>query len=182
MAVNRFVDPRLKARDPILIGLDADVAARAAARTDRRGLLQIPNSDLETKIAIRERAHGADVDHIGRQRIVEHGALEQRNGRMIAAVDHGEFIGFGDLLAKAHAARTLDAALAVEDDIWPENRSLAVVYLANVKAALLTVMLHVIILQPALARLIADRTVDRVIDQQKLQNGFAHRQDFWTLC
>jgi hypothetical protein len=54
-------------------------------------------------------------------------------------------------------------------------------YLANVKAALLAVVLHVVILQPALAGLIADRTVDRVIDQQKLQDGFPRGQDFGTL-
>ncbi len=71
MAVHSFVNARLKTRDSILIGLDADVTARAAARANRRRLLQIPNSDFETEIAIGQRADRANVDDVGRQRIVE---------------------------------------------------------------------------------------------------------------
>jgi hypothetical protein len=39
VAVDRFVDSRFKPRDAVLIALDADVAAGAAAGTDRRGLI-----------------------------------------------------------------------------------------------------------------------------------------------
>src|SRR5580765_4762094 len=100
---------------------------------------------------------------------------------MITAVRYRKLVGFSDLLAKAHAAGALDTALAVEDDVGAENRFLPIMHLADFEAAFLAVMLHVIILQPALSGLIADRTVDRMIDEQELQNRLAHRQDFRTL-
>ena len=81
VAIHRFVDPRLKASDAVLVGLDADIAAGAAAGTDRRRLLQIPDANFETEIAIRERAHGADVDDVGRKRVIENRAGKQRDGR-----------------------------------------------------------------------------------------------------
>ena len=52
---------------------------------------------------------------------------------------------------------------------------------ADLEAALLAIVLHVIILEKALARLIADRTIHRMIDQQEFQHRLAHRQHFGTL-
>ena len=108
-------------------------------------------------------------------------AIEQRDRRMIAAVNHGQLIGLSDLLAEAHAAGALDAALTVENDIGTKNGFLAVVTLTDLEAALLAVVRHVVILQPALAGLIADRAVHRMIDQQELHHRFAHRQHLRAL-
>src|SRR5437867_6273676 len=66
VAVDRFVDTGLKARDAILISFDADVATGAAARANRRGLLQVPDPHFETKIAIGQRPHRANIDDIDR--------------------------------------------------------------------------------------------------------------------
>ena len=54
-------------------------------------------------------------------------------------------------------------------------------FFALAKAALLEVVLHVIVLQPAFAGLVADRTIHRVIDQQKLHHRFARREHLRAL-
>ena len=86
MAVDRFIDARLKARNSVLIRLDTDIAAGAAAGANRRRFLQIPNPDLEAKIAIGQRADRANVDDVRRQRIIQTAVRKKRNRRMIAAV------------------------------------------------------------------------------------------------
>src|SRR5262249_61229499 len=57
MAIDRFVDPRLKTIDVVLIGFDADIAAGAATGSDGRRFLQIPDANFEAEIAVRQRAH-----------------------------------------------------------------------------------------------------------------------------
>src|SRR5215471_15175315 len=174
MAIDRFIDPRLKARDAVLILFDADVAAGAATGADRRGFVQVPDPHFEAKIAIRQRAHRADIDNIGRERIVEHGVGKKRDGRVIPAMDHRQLVGMGDFLEKTDAAGAFDAALAVEDNVGTEDFPFTLVLLARIEAAVLQIMLHVVILQPALPRLIADRTIEGVVDEQKLHHRFAH--------
>src|SRR4029434_4700071 len=87
VAVDRFVNSRFEPRDAVLIGLDANIAAGAAAGTDRRGLIKIPNPDFETKIAVGERADRTDIDDVGRQRIVEHSVRKQTERATIAERD-----------------------------------------------------------------------------------------------
>src|SRR5262245_6482114 len=181
MAIDRFVDPRLKTSDPVLIGFDADIAAGAATGADGRRLLQIPDPHFEAEIAVRQCAHRTDINNVSGKRIVENRVGEQRNGGMIAAIHHGKFVGPGYLLKKAHTARTFDAALAVKYNVRTEDFPLAVVLLSLLKAARLTIVLHVIVLQPTLPRLVTDRAIHRVVYQKKLHHRFANRQDFRAL-
>ena len=72
-----------------------------------------------------------------------------------------------DLVHEPDAARAHDAALGVIDDHRPEHFALWFIQLVGTDARRLVIVLHVIILQLALARLIADRAIDRVIDQME---------------
>src|SRR5262245_7572860 len=181
MAIDRFVDPRLKTSDPVLIGFDADIAAGAATGADGRRLLQIPDPHFEAEVTVCQCAHRTDINDVSGKRIVENRVGEQGNGGMIAAIDHRKFVGSGNFLKKAHTARAFDAALAVKYNVRTENFAFAVVLLSFLEAARLTVMLHVIVLQPALPRLITDRTIQRMIYQKKLHHRFANRQHFRAL-
>src|SRR5688572_15120398 len=87
----------------------------------------------------------------------------------------------GDFVKKAHAARAFDATLAIENDIGTKNLAFAVTLLSLLEPAVLQVMLHVIVLQPALTRLIADRAIDRMVDQKKFHHRLAHRYYLGTL-
>src|SRR5215475_2519236 len=100
---------------------------------------------------------------------------------MITAIDHRKFVGSRNFLKKAHTARTFDAALAVKYNVGTEDFPLAVVLFSLLKAARLTVVLHVIVLQPTLPRLVTDRTIHRVVYQKKFHHRFANRQDFRAL-
>src|SRR4029453_3499681 len=181
VAIHRFVDPRLKARDAVLISFDADIAPGATAGGDGRHLLEIPDTDFEAEIAIRQRAHRADVDDVSGKRVVENLVGKQCDGRMVAAIDHRQFVGLRDFLKKAHTARTFDTALAVEHNVGAENLALAVVLFSLLEAAVLPIMLHVVVLQPALPRLVTDWTIQRMIDEEKLHHRFADRQNFRAL-
>src|SRR5437016_12960737 len=88
VAVDCFVDPWLKPSDAILIGFNADIAAGAATRANRRRLLQIPDAHFETEISVSERAHRTDIDDISGKRIDEHGSGERGHGRMSTAIEH----------------------------------------------------------------------------------------------
>ena len=78
-----------------------------------------------------------------------------------------------DLVTESHAARAEDAAFGVEDDVRPERHRLGLVHLLVGHPRVVEAVLHVVDLQPALARLIAHRTVERVVDQVELHDGLA---------
>ena len=59
------------------------------------------------------------------------------------------------------------------DHVRAEIHHLAAVHLFFLKAALVQAVRHVVILQAALARLVADGTVERVVDEQELQHAAA---------
>src|SRR5262249_850494 len=181
VAIDSFVDARFKAGDAILIGFGADIAAGAATRADGRRLLQIPDANFEAEIAVRQCAHWTDINNVSGKRIIENRIREQRNGGMIAAIDHRKFVGSRNFLKEAYTACTFDAALAVKYNVGTENFPLAVVLFSLLEAAPLTVVLHVIILQPTLPRLVTDRTIQRVVYQKKLHHCFADRQHFRAL-
>ena len=83
---------------------------------------------------------------------------------MIAAVRELELVLAGDLVAGADAARAQDAALLIEHDGRPEVDDLGLVDLRRVDARVGVVVVEVQLLQRALAGLVADRAVDRVVD------------------
>src|SRR4029450_12821877 len=89
----RFVDPRLKTGNTILIGFYADIAAGAAAGANGRRLLEIPDTHFEAEITVRQRAHGTDIDGIGGKRVIEKRVGKQRDRRMIPGIDGRKFVG-----------------------------------------------------------------------------------------
>src|SRR5262249_57475988 len=82
---------------------------------------------------------------------------------------------------KAHTARAFDTALAVKYNVGTENFPFAVVLLSFLEAARLTVVLHVVVLQPTLPGLVTYRAIHRVVYQKKLHHRFANRQHFRAL-
>ena len=82
-----------------------------------------------------------------------------------------EAVGAGDLALEAQAARAEHAALGVEHD-RPEVDHLALLdLLLELDLGVVEAVLHVLVLQVALAGLVADRAVDRVVDEQELERG-----------
>jgi hypothetical protein len=81
----------------------------------------------------------------------------------------------GDVLREADAAGAEHATLVVQHDARPEIDGLGLVNLAPRRSWLAGLaVLHGVFLQLALAGLVADRAVERMVDEQRFQHGLAH--------
>src|SRR5581483_7831524 len=123
-----------------------------------------------------ERTDRTQVDDVARK-LVMHGLLDVRaHLHLFAPTDHAELLIAGDLLGETDTARAVDAAGHVGCDQGAEvlvgDRSLALV-----KARQVAPEAHRQILQLALTALIAERTVERMVDQQEF-----HRRALRTDC
>src|SRR6202000_614460 len=91
---------------------------------------------------------------------------------ILAAVDRADIGDTGDLLHEAHAARAMDAAghdrLDTGTHILRGPRPF-VLEIAVVAAAIG----HGLVLQIAFAALVADRAIERMVDQQELHHALA---------
>ena len=76
-----------------------------------------------------------------------------------------------DFLTEAHAALAQDAALAIEQDLGGQAQRLLERALGVREAGLAAALRERLILQGALAALVADRAVQRVVDEQELHDA-----------
>ena len=77
-----------------------------------------------------------------------------------------------NFLTEAHAALAQNAALAVEQDLRGELQRLAIRTLCVNEARTLAAFAHCLVLQGAFAALIADRAIQRVVDEQEFHHAF----------
>ena len=91
---------------------------------------------------------------------------------ILAAADQAELGNAGDLGGEADAARAVDAAvhdrLDQRADILVLDRALVLLVARGIDAEG-----HRLVLQVALAALVADRAIERMVDQQELHHAFA---------
>ena len=92
---------------------------------------------------------------------------------MAAAIQEAQHIVVRDFLHEADAARAHDAAFVVEHDALAEVHALWLFHLLFDETGFAFAKLDGKFLQPALARLIANRTVERVVDEQKFHHALA---------
>src|SRR5690606_38529165 len=146
---------------------------RRAVRAVRRGVVQVPGARLVQEVLVEQRADRADVDDVRMERTVIETLLEERvDHRAMTPLHDAEQIVLRDFAHEAHAARAHDAAVAVVENV-PAEVVLAEDDLRVEQTAVLwTFRVHEV-LQPALARLVADRTVERMVDQVELERALA---------
>ena len=140
-------------------------------RARRLDLLEVPRPGLEAVRLGRERADRADLHGVApevrRERVVGEGV---DLGLVAPALEVDERIA-RDLLGEARAAVAEDAALAVEQhEVADRDRLLEVPLLLDEPALARPVGVGVV-LQRALAALVADRAVERVVDEQELEDA-----------
>ena len=87
-----------------------------------------------------------------------------------AALLEDQLVVLGDLLAEAHAAVAEDAALAVDGHQRAERERLLEVALGLDEARAPAAPAEGDVLQRALAALVAHRAVERVVDEQELDD------------
>ncbi len=188
-AVHRGILERGHARDAAVLpgieraqvplGLAMPEVDRAAARAPgayRGRRLQVPDPGLVEERARQQRPHGADVDDVVGIRVgVEGAILGGAHQRAVAPVLDAERAGLGDLVREAHAARAQDAALVVEHDALGQIVELGRADLRHRGHRRRAVVLEVVVLQRALAGLVADAAVHRMVQRDELHRRLAVR-------
>ena len=159
------------AQDALVADGELDVALARAERADRARALDVPRARAEAVRLRRQRADGAELDDVAAERGDVGVPVERRDVRVGAALLEDELVVLGDLLAEAHAAVAEDAALAVDRDERREPERLLEVALGLDEARAAAAPAEGDVLQRALAALVADRAVERVVDEEELDDG-----------
>ena len=137
---------------------DDRVRAERGRQGRGRGLLGLGVEEVQ-----RGRVESADL--------LAHEVVVLRGSRAAAsALQVHEHVA-GDLLAEAHAALAQDAALAIEQDLGGQAQGLLEGALGVREAGLAAAIRHRLVLQGALAALVAHRAVQRVVNEQELHDA-----------
>ena len=172
------------------VGVDALVAQHlvaarlhhgaAADRTRGAGrllLVEVPRSGLEPVRLGGERADRADLHGVAGEVRRERLVGERDDLGVVAAADEVDELVAGHLVGEAGAAVAEDAALAVEEhEIADRDRLLVVTLLLDVPA-LARAVAERLVLQRALAALVAHRAVERVVGEQQLEHALLRALD-----
>ena len=170
--VHRVVDARQDAHHFAPARIDADRGAERIHHIDEFGLGQLPGARLEGIGLRQQRADGAEIGDIALQLGVHRGFEIGRDLHVFAAADRAHVARAGDFRGESHAARAMDAAIHrgahERADIFVFDRALILGEARGIDAEG-----HGLILQIAFAALIADRAIERMIDEQKFHHAMA---------
>ncbi len=154
----------------VVLDLDDQVGAGGVVRADRLAARQLPGPRAVAERLAGERADRAQVDHVAGHFGIDRVAQHRGDLGVLAAVDHAQLHHAGHFLAEAHAAGAVDAAAHLlhadqRADVLVEDDALFFL-VARGRAAVADGQ----VLQLAFAALVADRAVQRVVDQQELHH------------
>ena len=173
--VHVLVRPRHDAHHAAAQHVRIDVGADAVVRRHQRMLRHLPRTRAIAIRLVVQRADRAQVDDVRRQLVIDALLDERADLGHLAAADRAELLEALDLLREAHAARAVNAARHVggheRTEVLVLHHALALVVARDVAAEA-----HREILQLALAALVADRAVERMIDQQELHHRASARR------
>lgn len=142
-------------------------AAGGAVLADARRRYEVERAGAEAVGRAGERADRADLDGVAGEVRLERLLLVDADLLERAALDEGDERVTGDLVGEAGAAGAEHAALAVEEDLARDVDRLGVGPLDVLEAAHRAAAAHRLVLQGALAALVADRAVERVVDEEQ---------------
>ncbi len=168
--VDRLRVEALVAGDAVGGRFDGDAAADGTARARAVDALDIPGPGREPVRRGRERTDRTELDHVAREVRRERVVGEGVDLRRVASADEVDERVAGHLLAEAGATVAEDAPLAVEQHERGDLDRLGEVALLLDEAALARTEAEGLVLERALAALVADRAVERVVDEEELEH------------
>ena len=168
--VDRVVVDALVAQHPVAARLHHDPAADRARGARRLDLLEVPRPGLEAVRRGGQRAHRADLHGVAAEVAGERVVGERVDLRLVAPVHEVDERVARHLLGEPGAAVAEDAALAVEQHHVADRDRLLEVPLLLDEAALAGPVGHRLVLQRALAALVAHRAVERVVHEEELEH------------
>src|SRR5262249_41641521 len=163
--------------DALVADRELDVALARAERADRPRVLDVPRTRAEAIGVAGERAHRAELGDVAVKGRDVGALVEGADEGLVAALEELKLLVLGDLLAEPDAAIAEDAALAVDRHQGRELQGLLEVALGIGEAALAGAPAQRDVLERALAALVADRAVERMVDQQELDDRVLRHLD-----
>uniref|UniRef100_A0AAG5DV64 Uncharacterized protein n=1 Tax=Anopheles atroparvus TaxID=41427 RepID=A0AAG5DV64_ANOAO len=153
-----------------------DVAAERVEHVDRFDFANFPRARHEAVRLVGERADRAQIDHVAGQLGQEELLHVRADLHIVAAARRAEIVDAGHLGREANAARAVDApghdGFDQRANILILDRALAGVVDVG-EARPIGAERHRLVLQVALASLVADGAVERVVHQQELHDALA---------
>ena len=134
-----------------------------------RRRLQPPDALLVEEILAAQRPDRAQIDDVARQFVVAGLARKNVDFLVAAAVDHLQFRRSADFAREPYTTRTHDTAVREQHDLVADVMLVLTLLFRFLQPALSPPEAIRVILQEALARLIADRAVQRMVQQQIFQ-------------
>ncbi len=168
--VQRIAVHAEQARDPVRRGLDGGPAPERAQRARGLDLVEVPGPGREPVGRGGERAHGTDLHGVAAEVRREDVVLEDVDLDGVAATEEVDLRFAGDLRREPDAAAALDATLAVEQHELGDGDGLGPVPLLLEEAAFPRPVGHDLVLQWALAALVAHGTVEGVVYEEELEH------------
>ena len=168
--IHRLAVDAQHARQSIARGLHRDTTAHGTRRAGALDLFQVPRSRVEAIGLGGQRADRADLHRVAREDRVEGLGRRGRHLDEVTATGKGDLGVTGHVGGEPRAARALDAPLAVQQNQRTDLDGLHEVTLLLDEARLSRAVRQRLVLQRALAALVTDRAVERVIREQEFEN------------
>src|SRR5204863_2632250 len=172
-----LVRPRSKPHDGVVARFDHDVAALRAVRAHRRGTVELPRPRLVERVLREERTHGTEIDDVPRPWMRHVLALELANHGAITTFADVENRMLRDVVHEPDAACTQNASVGDVNDVAAKVLD-GIEALRFPIASLGPAFLKGVVLQLAFAGLIADRAIERMIDEQHLEHALPRLERF----
>ena len=170
LLVDVVVQARQHPHDLGAAAVDPNVGADGIHDVDRFGLAQFPGPRREGIGLGGQRADRAQVDHVAGEFGGQRALQISRDLHMLAAMERADFLDARNFFGKADAAGAMDAA---GHDRLDQRPHFLVVHRALVflEAGAVVAVGHRLVLQVAFAALVADRAVERMVDQQEFHHA-----------
>ena len=162
------------------LGIHPDVGTKRIHHIDGLGLGQLPRPGGESIRLRRQRAHRAEVNDIALQFRIERLAQIRGDLRILAPTGLAQFRHARDLSDKPHAAGAGDTA---RHGSAHQRAQIHIIHGAFrlPEAGEIDTIGHRLILQITFPALVADRAIQRVVDEQKLHHALAGLLDHWRV-
>ena len=156
-----------------------NITARRAAGTNGMIFFQFPNATLEAELFFGDGTDRTNVCHVSLKFIRHRSVCIGIHGQFMSTVKHAEFVGTGDFPGKSVTARALYATVTFQG-YKSTNVAPAVNPFRIIHFRFSGTIFESVVLKSTFSGLITDRTIERVINQQKFVNKFPSLFNFFV--
>ena len=170
--IDRFVFHRHDPVHFVILDVHGQISTQPIVRADRFAARELPAARGVTERFAGQCADRTQIDHVARQFGIHRAVYKAHDLGMLGAVRHSKLHLACDLLTKAHAARALYAtAHFYRGNQLADLLGIDHAFFFSV-ARCASAVSHREILKLTFSALIADRAIQRMIDQQKFHHAF----------